>query len=507
MPYIDPHRHPRQQSIMAKLYIPAPQEENDHRVFLECIGVSFAICTVLLFVFSTQVLMFHDTRQAQAKAKAPKEPIPQVKHIQSIAKKLDKVDWATHTWSFEDLEAVFLYGPKNLSELACESWLEEGKPTATPLTEEQTLKLELLLAGQIKRQMSFAPTACFLRIYTRGKLRKKPELEVAGKLYWDALLSYDLVAEDLSADLERYRKTSKWPIKQEYFDWLRDCSMRYGLINWYDCVISLRAISPKEGEDFMDMLEHHARKDPMIKREAIELYANTLATIVEKGYPPAWQPLQVRQYPEFMRDAQVTAVLQLCRMLNSPNKDAVELAASSLSAGIGYEAKPRTAVARWRETCQLAFIGKGQGPKTTQAQEDMGAQAAADMADDAQAFPPKNLLAVWSGDPDDLPDYTLAWSIKQGYCQDGLKPRWRCVGALWKHGDEVRQAMRDLFIKTRYIDWGDQWEDQPITYMARPEKTIPIKMLTPEELINQGDQGPDLGAAQPPQPSAELQPD
>lgn len=464
---------------MSKLYIPAPDEESAQRVFIESISISFAVCGVLLLVFTTQLLMFDQERQARAKALEPPKPIPQVKMVKTILKDPEQYKNPSYKWSFEELEAVFLFGPKNLSEFGCTSFIESPLPN-NELTEDQKLKLYTLLASMIKQRQRWAPTACILRAHSDGLLKGRPNLEEAGELYWISLLNYEVIAEDLSADLERYRKTFKWPKSNEFYDWLRDCGMHQGLINWFDCIASLRSISPREGFDLMDMLEHHARKDPMIRKESIALYTNMLATVMEKGYPNAWPPLQSHIYPEYARDARVTAALQLCRMLNSPNKDAVSYATSALSAGVGYEAKPRTATQRWRETCRLVFLPSSESPHDVEmgAAQDMST-ANKDMGADMSPKAPEHkqdLLAVWSGKADELPDYTLAWAIKQGYCEDGLKPRWRCVGALWTHESDVRAVMRHYFIKTRYIEWGGDHLDTPIIYMARPEKTIPIKM-------------------------------
>lgn len=465
---------------MSKLYIPAPDEESEQRVFIESISISFAVCGVLLLVFTTQLLMFDQERQARAKALEPPKPIPQVKMVKAILKDAEQYKDPNYKWSFEELEAVFLFGPKNLSELGCVALIENPTIVADAMTQEQREKLYTLLAGTIKQRHTWAPTRCILYNHGLGSLRGKPKLEEAGDLYWKALLNYDLIAEDLSADLEELRKTSRWPQSPAFYDWLRDCGMRHGLINWFDCIASLRAISPKEGSDFMDMLEHHARKNPMIRKESIALYTNMLATVMEMGYPEAWPPLKSHIYPEYARDARVTAALQLCRMINSPNKDAVSYATSALSAGVGYEAKPRTATQRWRETCRLVFLPSSKSPQDVEmgAAQDMSPTADKDMGADmgVKATHTQDLLAVWSGKADELPDYTLALAIKQGYCEDGLKPRWRCVGALWTHESDVRAVMRHYFIKTRYIEWGGDHLDTPIIYMARPEKTIPIKM-------------------------------
>lgn len=490
---------------MSKLYIPAPDEESDQRVFLESISISFAVCGVLLLVFTTQLLMFEQERQARAKARLPPEPIPQVKTIQSVIKNTAQYKDPLYKWSFEELEAVFLFGPKNLAELGCAALIERPDRSTAELNEAQIDKLYTLLAGTIKQRHKWAPTLCILSNHGLGRLKGKPQLEEAGELYWKALLDYDLIAEDLSADLEQLRKTSQWPESPDFYDWLRDCGMRHGLINWFDCIASLRSISPKEGADFMDMLEHHARKNPMIRKESLSLYANMLATVMEKGYPDAWPPLKSHIYPDYARDARVVAALQLCRMINSPNKDAVSAATSALSAGVGYEAKPRTATQRWRQTCKLVFLPDAQPSQDLEmgAAQDMTAPKAniaqdmsADMSPRAITYQ-QDLLAVWSGDPNDLPDYTLAWAIKQGYCEDGLKPKWRCVGALWRHDSDVRAVMRRHFIETRYIEWGDEQLDTPIIYMARPEKTIPIKM---HNIYDRPDQSPDLTQT-PPQPT------
>ena len=518
---------------MSKLYIPAPGEEREHRVFLESLGVTLTLCAVLLFVFATQTLMFDAERQRRAQAKAPPKPAPQLLIARDMYRDKATLLAQEHAWTFEQLEAVFLFGDKDMAEAGCQALLERD---AIALTPEQRDKLHVLLNGQLASRKPWAPTACFLRAHTNDQLKGKGPLEALGLDYWSKWLAYDDDAEVVADNLRRYRQSFQLPVTPQFFDWLRDCGLRYGLVNWLDCIQTLRAISPKEGEDLIDFLETHLSKRRPKDETALELVAALYADVMSKGYPDAWPPLPQRAYPGFGQDAQRTAAFQLCRMLNSPDREAVGAASRALNQGVGVRASPRTATQRWRETCQLVFVGQSQRPERVGSTQDPApdqepAQTPPGSPDDPsdQAPAPQaqaqgtsvDLLSVWSGRPEDAPDYTLAHAIARGVCQADLKPAWRCVGALWTHGDKpVNEVLREAFITTRYVEWGDAWEDSPIIHMARPVKTFPIKMHSIYEsaqraeaqdaqrakLLDQPDQAPDQASDQRPDQAQGLDP-
>lgn len=494
---------------MKKLVILAPDQEDPSRVFWETFGVSAVITIVLLFIFASQVVLLQQ-RQARAKADAPDGPPPSFEVAKTLKQYKQSILAEKFPWTYEQLEAAINHGPKWLSEKACTFVYEDKKQPQKVMTEKQKIALERMIIFGLKKHISWAPHACMVRAHLDSKLIGQGELEPMGKLLWENFRDYQLSFKDSQWILKEYRTSRRRPTRKSFYNWLRFCGMRHDIVLWHDCLKFLRQISPSQGYDFVDMLEKHLLRESMTDKTDVEVVTSTYANILRKGYPPAWPPLKRHMHKNYDRDARATAALQLCRMLNSPDKHTVEAASDALSFGAQIQARPQTAVARWRLACMGLFGGHDiKPPEIEAAPVDTPAPAVRDdtkppvpKTPPPKKDPPKAvvepdqpelpelvvandktaILVVWSGKKDELPDYSLTSAIKAGRCKKGLRPAWRCVGELWTYeDDDVSSVVQSYFVKTRFLEQADLWQIPTKIVRARPEKTLPRKMMTMDE--------------------------
>lgn len=501
--HVDSTRHGK---FMAKLIIPGPQEENEGRVFLETFGVSSIILGTLLFIATMQLLLPSSAPVSDASSKVTyKQRAEKLKVSYAIVEKLQAKPKAIlageHLWTYEEAEAVFMHGPKVFSEQACTAIFEDKKSPQKPLTAEQDATLKEIMIASTLNHEAWAPHACLIRGYLTGVFEKESKISMVSEATWNTFKLMELALEDSLWILGSYQATKRLPPPEEFLPWLRSCSLQVELKVWISCVGLMHDLAPNYGIDLLDMIERHIVAEPMTSKDDYEEVTRLYAKILKKGYPTAiWPAHPSQNYPLFAWDARGVAALQLCRMLNSPNKDMVDAAARHLSTGASIQARRTTRVPRWRLACANVFAQipitppvdeePSNSPQDASPDDMSSGDVSADQVDsqdDAIRVDAQNkraVLTVWTGSKDDLPDYTLGSLIKQGICASNTVPYWRCSSMFWrlsaKDRTPVNEKLRSAFIQTRFIEMGDVWEPAVIR-MARPEKTVPRKMMTLDE--------------------------
>jgi len=130
--------------------------------------------------------------------------------------------------------------------------------------------------------------------------------------------------------------------------------------------------------------------------------------------------------------------------------------------------RTRARLIRLRRTCALAF--GAERPDLT--------VVSVPIVDER----PLPALASWSGVEGDPARYDIEAVIEREQCEvtDG-KPRWYCAVGMWQGPKtDVRDALDELFIDTRYVEWLEKDDPQlaalsePMVFGAKPEVVEPV---------------------------------
>lgn len=420
------------QSSPKKLRIPAPHEEPHE---------SFGVVELSLLasaIFAVSVIGWFISRPAPQKHVQP--AVTQDGHVverlsaslkaeKSRADKLDALpssELTKRTWTDEEVVAVVRFGKRETAEAACDARAKQIEAD----TVADAMRLELVKA--LDRRSESAPYACLSRLYFEDKL---PQKDLVAELdeFWGDAYTWQGNTRLVSEIVDRYRITRNRPQSRGFERWLRLCGLNfdYGAVS--SCQQLLNQLSPAQGTDLvMTVIKELEVSTPSTDEH--KLLAKALGRLARNGQPPAFRTLQTKELPDYDVDFRYAAVLMLCRYVNSPDEDVAFAAAEELSQTTHFSARSydRNVLVRWREGCRVAFGG----------------------TEDQVSLP---LLAVWSGDENDPPDYKWSTEVELGECvlQEGY-PDWYCGAKLFIGKGPLDKTLDDIFVKTAWVEWVDQ---------------------------------------------------
>ncbi len=414
--------------VKKKLHIPGPKEESYFGTELS-VGIS-----VLVFVF---LGFFFLNREAQTTNIVVKDENPAaqtlLKQDKALSRRFEKLsgkELGNHVWSPEDLKAVFLFGPSDAAEIACEKNIEAISSGAFP--EELTSRIETAVNGRA----IFAPWRCLIQNFLDAKIPK-------GSLY-DEVESFFLELESLDGNeqivtsvLAYYRENRIRPNGKRFYRWLRRCGVNATYKGGVSCRRFLKTLSPKYGRDVLEALQQSLFLDNPQAKDFQSAVA-TLGKWSRLGQPKSWLVKSTKNLPAYDIDFRIGAIMSLCRFTMSPGGVLRQQAIDELakSAEVQMRANPDIQAERWQTTCDLMFGGRYEDDRTS------------------------NVLLTRKK-VEDQPSYDVAFLIENNFCEQrpGF-PTWYCAVRKWIHGDApIQEAMSRSFIETRFMEFSESLPD------------------------------------------------
>ncbi len=430
--------------------------------------MTLLICGVLCVILMKTVFL-----SGPSEAQAPQGVIEEAPSIEmqlaARAQALAAGDATAYDFKgrVDDLEASLRYGRRAWSEEACLALTAmHADPEADP---EVVARLDAALARSLTtpraRQHAIV---CPVRGYLDGLLGDDPALRAALKGLWDEYNAFMMTPQETYWLTQTLMRTRQRPQSPQFASWLRRCGMENETPHWKHCVALIRQLTPQQGRDILDMTDLHLRESPPKSAPELMELADTLGHVARYGEPNVWRTDEAQRWPSHGRDMRIAALFALCRATNSPDEAMAKVAAAKLSFAIGMVSRVgATDLPRWRETCQIAF-GRPRRDIPEGADADGVRTVVPPQGDPIRA------LAVWSGVAGEAPRYDFRAVIDAGLCvlPQG-RPDWACAAPLWQpKGESMFEELRDLFVETRYIAWGDEWVESTEVLLARPEKTF-----------------------------------
>lgn len=331
-------------------------------------------------------------------------------------------------WTPEHVDAVLRHGPRELTELACRAVF-----TGDAQVEPRRFRADLL--SLVDRRADHAPWSCIWRRYLEDDLPETSSLyDEIHTLWSDSAQLFRPIDPPLASVVISWHPDRRGlPDDKRVLPWLRLCALQYDFQAATACQQVLAGLAPEQGRDLLSAIEAHLNvTDPGDNAFDLPLLIEGLGSIAEHGQPDGWRLLETEAMPDYDADIRIGAAFYLCRFVNSPDTSVAERAARNLTSAAGYTPRMvnESLRKRWVKSCKLAF-----GSET-----DDGTRAPA--------------LAVWSGDPDSQPDYTLQGAIERGDCKtDGPEPDWYCAVRQF-NGNSVSE-LDDFFVQSRGIESHD----------------------------------------------------
>lgn len=436
---------------MAKLHIPSPEQREVDRSDMY-LGILAAVLVFILFGIGLQRL---DEQRAAARGGGSADAVvsetgepldPQQVHLKAQrrrARELAKVpveQLKAMQWTDEDRETAFRFGPREATEHLCEQMAAEIE--AGTLASRWRLELEKTL----DRRTEFAPWTCMVRLYLADEIAEG-DLRDEMAEFWDELERHEGNARIPTSFLTTFRETRDRPENPKFYTWLRMCAYDFEYEANPACLRILHQIRPAQGGDMLLMLERHW-EEAGVRATDMAYVARALGVMARNGQPLNWRVDESEELPDYDVDFRQATVGYLCRLANTPTPrerrgvasefDDVPVMASEELRRVaefgarGYEEK---LLLRWRETCRLAFGGRG------------GYQG-----EEPIAVP---LLAVWNGEVDSDPDYGITSAVERGDCETRVgHPVWYCLSSIWGgEGKPLQRALSEFFVETRYMEW------------------------------------------------------
>ncbi len=422
----------------SKLEIRTPGQEVPALAFYESMGVTLTVCAVFFLVLTTEVfwkdrVQVRDTRS------------PAAKLVDELEESLDEAP-TERVWTPTELEAAFAAGDLNVTERACEALARVARGEQE-LSASEREKAERALAVTLREGEASAPVTCAVRSRFDGSFEGNGEVKIELEKVWEQVKADELDRERVGAMVERMMVERSRPEAPEFYHWLRRCAMGSDVERFLPCVSMLRQIAPKQGEDYLMMLDTHVSQEGWDAAGEAEVVTKALARVALMGQPRQWSIERTAKIKRYDYESRIGAVFMLCRLAQSPEPELQEKATQMLGHASKMGARTPTAdkIARWREGCQLAF-GK---PLPNLDIVELPLISSEMM----------ETLEVWSGEEGDAPRHGLEYVFSTGACvsREG-EPMWRCGVSDWK-GEEsdTSDALRRLYVHTRYIEW-DEWE-------------------------------------------------
>ncbi len=495
-----------------KLHVPSPHERNVDRSAL-WIGLLAAFLAFLLAAIGLSRLdQKRDIARMQkdpttTPAGVPLDPMQlELKQQRKRSQELSRMnpgDFDTMEWTKEDIAVVFRFGPRMASEAMCRqlapSIADGSLPGSTRLELEKTLD----------RRTEFAPWTCMLRLHLAGSL----EGDLAEEMdeFWGELERHEGNARLIATALADFRETRDRPESPEFYAWLRMCSFDLDYEAHPECQRLVNQIRPQQGADMLGMLEKHW-EEVGIRPDEMPWVARTLGFMARNGQPRNFRVDETEALPAYDVDFRQATIGYLCRLANTPTPrersgidseyDEVPVLASEELRKVaerGARSYEERLLRRWRETCLLGFGGNG------------GYQ------DEPHVGVP--FLAVWDGALESAPDYTIASVIARGDCKTrATYPAWYCLSQSWLgEGKTIQRALAEFFVETRYMEWVDFGDDDPIDRpeaeepageeetSARPSEVPKLEKPSQSQAAPEADDTPKTVAAPPQRPAAKAE--
>lgn len=437
-----------------KLHIPGSADGEDFTELNMVLVLGWAVCMLLcigLFLF------FRERRP---------EPLPGSAVAEAGAQEESKT-------ALEETVEIFRFGPLESAESAC---LKLRPKLASG---ELAAEVDLELLKVLERRANFAPWTCLMSAYLEDELSEELQIHDELAKFWRQAQTFYVSPEPVALMLRGFYLGESTPDTPEFTRWLRLCGMTPSFGARPACMQLMRRSAPSQGSDVLEMVERHLEITDA-KTLALDMprVAKGLGNFSADGQPSTWMISETDAIENYNRDLRVGAAFMLCRIVNSPDEKAAGAAALGLAkaANMGARAADTKLARRWRETCQLAFHLEDEGqdePSEKEAAEEKLADenvVAKDQniakIDDAtleqrldKSTPTPtgtHVLAVWNGEENSPPDYTLRGAIERGGCsKEAGRPAWYCGLRYWRGGTQkpFDLSLQDLFTKTSYIEW------------------------------------------------------
>jgi hypothetical protein len=416
--------------VSDKLKIPGPDEHNDFSEIDTTIVVGWAICMLICIA----LFLFFRDRRPEAEQAPPDDPVEArqldlVERAGARAENFDRIEFGD-----KDAVAVFRHGPRAAAEAACETLSE---PLAAG-TLTHTVHLELLKT--VDRRAEHAPWTCLLERYFTEDISTELDLHAEIDEFWGAMQRFEAPAAIVSSVIDDFRSTRERPEQAGFYSWLRLCALHPRYEAASACLALTRQLSPAQGVDALAMVEKHFKeRDPQALVADMDVLVPGVGKLASQGQPDAWTVGQSSAIDDYDTSLRIGASFVLCRLAQSPRQEVASKAALQLAEVATVAARPtdENLLTRWRESCSLAF------------RNDADADA------DPEEEGGSKVLAVWNGEADNPPDYTLAWAEERGDCTPSeSRPSWYCGVELWQGEDQALDlAMMGFFTETRYVEW------------------------------------------------------
>jgi hypothetical protein len=341
--------------------------------------------------------------------------------------KLDALDW-----SAPQVDAVMTHGTRDATEAACRA-IFDGDALVSP----RRARPDFL--SLVDRRAEHAPFSCLYRQYFADNLDEHAGLfETLDTLWSSSIQLFQPVELPLSSVVADWHPARHGrPDDPRINPWLRLCALQYTYQAADVCQQVLAGVAPEQGRDLLMTIDtHFANTTPLNPTYDVPILIDGLGRLASSGQPDGWEILETEAMPDYNADIRIGAAWYLCRVVNSPNSSVAEQAAAELTNAAGYSVRMVNASLRkrWLKSCRIAFRTDGSD-------------------DDARA----PALAVWNGESDTDPDYTIQSAMDRGDCQtDGPEPPWYC--AVRQYRASSASDLDDFFVQSRGLETHDsEW--------------------------------------------------
>jgi hypothetical protein len=421
---------------MSKLHVPAPGERSgDPYGVDDILFYAFAICLAFValgYFFwidrdpGPEHVAHALIRAASVEESAEVDPSSQVHFFLALTgEELD-----TYVWDDATLMRVFAFGPRSASEAAC-AYL--GPKLSGGEVEGGII--EAMVQG-VEAHNPQGPWSCLSRLFLDDELSNVGVLEEGLEVFWREVETFESHQEIVESVVVDFRTKRSRPGSERFYRWLRLCGIQPAYSPSGECLRLLRQISPAQGEDVLTMIDKHLEGGELSTDELLRII-DGVGYVAIHGQPSRWRIAETRALPAYDIDLRIGAVMMLCRLVNAPDDNLSRAAARRLSqaaAVVARTADPHL-IFRWRAGCRVGFGREG-----------------------ADSYTPVPLLAVWTGNSDEAPAYSLRDAIERGDCEvrEGL-PIWACGVRRWTgEGRTVPQYLNEVWTHSRYIEWADR---------------------------------------------------
>lgn len=413
-----------------KLHIPAPEHEREREglpVLDTALLISAIVAIGLFFAFRVEKgVQYEDVTSNldPAEVEVMERLSGELKTQKLLAEKIDQMPPAerkTRPWTDEEIVATLRFGNRVSNEFLCGA----RRAQISDDTVADAMLLELVKA--VDRRGENAPYGCLSQLFFDGKL---PQATLRDELeeFWAEAEQWGGNARLAGTVADYFREFRERPESPRFYRWLRLCGLNTEYEAMPACQQLLYQISPAQGADLVLVIDKHLEElGTEIRPSEMVIFTRTLGVIARNGQPKNFKVMQTPALPDYDQDIRNAALFQLCRFVNSPEDQVSESAAAELSQIAKYSARAmgKTMRLRWYEACRTAF----------------------------QATDEKPMIAVWNGQPESAPKYTLSAIVDAGYCEvkEGY-PLWYCGSSRWNSKD-MGTDLQAIFVNTSWVEW------------------------------------------------------